>query len=271
MKKANKTIYLNIGGFNIKVNFKPAKNKYFQKKLISEIFNEYQGFILYKLPKIIDYSIDILDKQHHGIYVKKIDNKNIKFVYLSEEKENHSKTTTYYYIGITLFSHVVANVLEKLLSKHVGFFIHASAIKYDNNKAILFLGPAGAGKSTVITLLKDKYTPLADDTVILKKEGRTFYIYQTPFVEKNSWVIKRRGRYEIKRICFLKKSLSFKFDKIVEGDYITTNLLKQLVMDKKIVKNHMKFFLEFINKFNEFYTLHFGINRENILKLFSNI
>ncbi|MEO0185730.1 MAG: hypothetical protein ABIL20_08045, partial [candidate division WOR-3 bacterium] len=63
------------------------------------------------------------------------------------------------------------------------------------------------GKSTAMTLLSKKFLPVASDTVIIKKEKKEFYVYQTPFLEKDDWVKKDKKKYPLGKIFFLKKDI----------------------------------------------------------------
>lgn len=81
---------------------------------------------------------------------------------------------------------------EWLLADNKGFILRSSAANF-NEKAYLFLGKSGAGKFTIMKLLNGKYSALADDDVIVKKESYNYYLYQSPFLEKEWW-IKKGGK-----------------------------------------------------------------------------
>ena len=60
------------------------------------------------------------------------------------------------------------------------FFLHASAFKKDSG-AMMFTGPSGVGKSTIVNLAEE-YPKIADDKLMVKKEkdGR-YMVYTSPF------------------------------------------------------------------------------------------
>ena len=70
----------------------------------------------------------------------------------------------------------------------------------------------GAGKSTVIKLLRFHHPAQADDNVIIKKERITpYFFYQTPFIEKEWWV--NPSKYQINKIFFLRKARYTRIEK----------------------------------------------------------
>jgi len=56
---------------------------------------------------------------------------------------------------------------------------HGAALVKDGN-GYIFFGPSGSGKSTVTELSQD-CTVLGDDLIVIKKEGKQFRAYATPF------------------------------------------------------------------------------------------
>ena len=102
----------------------------------------------------------------------------------------HNTLTSYYHISISQFQFILRNVIQILLTENNGFILHASACVIDG-KASLFTGFSGAGKSTVIKLLKTKYPALADDTVIIQKKGETFFSLPNTHCRKG--VVDRKG------------------------------------------------------------------------------
>lgn len=66
-------------------------------------------------------------------------------------------------------------------AKSKGFLLHSSAIKKDG-KAYVFVGLAGAGKSTIarLAILKG-YTILNDEAPLILKRKNKFFVYSTPF------------------------------------------------------------------------------------------
>lgn len=83
--------------------------------------------------------------------------------------------------------------------------LHSSACLI-NGMAVIFTGTNNAGKSTIVKMLKDTFTPLCDDMSALKldKEGK-LYLYQVPYLEKNRY---KKGNiaYPVGNIYFLQKA-----------------------------------------------------------------
>lgn len=75
-------------------------------------------------------------------------------------------------------------LMINLLSRRQGIELHACAMVIDElGKGLLFTGISGAGKSTLTRLWQQHagVTILSDDRVILRKKGREFWIYGTPW------------------------------------------------------------------------------------------
>lgn len=86
--------------------------------------------------------------------------------------------------------------------------LHSAGI-IRNGKALLFLGPGMAGKTTVATLSKDSFI-LSDDQVMVQKVNDRFFAYSTPFGDKTDG----QAKAEIGGSFFLKKSKRFYIKKI---------------------------------------------------------
>ena len=89
-----------------------------------------------------------------------------------------------------------------------GFCLHASAVALEN-RAVLFSGPCGAGKSTHAGLWQQYFGPdraviINDDKPALRLLNSTFYIYGTPWSGKTSLNVNIRAPLEA--IVFLKQA-----------------------------------------------------------------
>lgn len=73
-------------------------------------------------------------------------------------------------------------IVYYLLIKQGGIFAHASGV-IDRRKGFLFVGPSGAGKSTLASLCQEEKDSvvLNDDQIIVRKNGRTFWLFGTPW------------------------------------------------------------------------------------------
>jgi hypothetical protein len=260
----SKTFYLNIAGFNIQIDLKPTQWQFAYEKFAAEIKNYYQGFLVNKKTRL-DYQIEIVETP---AFLTKIERGHHFFINIFN-KIPRKKIITYYQIGIFQFQIILREILVDLLSKNQGFIIHGSAVA-KNNKAIIFTGKNGAGKSTAMNLLHPEFTALADDTVIIRCENKKFYLYQTPFIEKNHWIEKKSGRYLINNIFFLKKALFFRITVIKSKNYLLNRLTKQFWSSQENYQSQFKVLLQFVNRFNKFYFLYFAKDRKELIRLLTS-
>ena len=119
-------------------------------------------------------------------------------------------------------------------------------------------------------LLNQKYPALTDDSVIIKKEAKKFFFYQSHLIEKEWWIKRNSDKYDIAKIFFIKKSKQFKIEKIENKEYILDNLFRQFyTQDKNHVQKQMKYLLEFVNEFDDFYNLYFVKDENKLIKILS--
>jgi len=260
-------IYLKIAGFTIKLDFYPRRKKSDQNPSFNKLFETIQtlfsGYITNSNPHV-DYTIE-LHRKHPIILTKQVEGKSFKFFHLCQDDKD--KTITFQHISISHFLILVKKIIHTLLVKNGGFIMHGSAVHF-NGKALVFVGRSGAGKSTAMSLLSDKYLALADDSVIIKKQKDIFFLYQTPFfVEKNKWIMRNKEGFEINSVFFLRKSQSFKKEKIFNKKNVALLLTRQMFTDKKDVKSQMKYLLEFVAQFNRFYFLYFAKDSQQLANL----
>jgi MoaA/NifB/PqqE/SkfB family radical SAM enzyme len=69
-------------------------------------------------------------------------------------------------------------LLARILADRQAFFVHASGIRLDGS-GLLFLGQSGAGKSTMLKLLRGQGEILCDDRMIVRKWPEGFRIHGT--------------------------------------------------------------------------------------------
>lgn len=97
----------------------------------------------------------------------------------------------------------------RYLLLHNGMMLHSSAVELDN-KAYLFSGPCGAGKSTHTKMWKNIFGESAqifnDDKPALRRMEDKWYTYGTPWCGKDG--INQNKKIPLVGICFLKKGLS---------------------------------------------------------------
>jgi len=69
-------------------------------------------------------------------------------------------------------------LLARVLADREGCYLHAGGVALEG-QGLLFVGHSEAGKSTMVTMLKDKAEILCDDRIIVRKEQEEFHIYGT--------------------------------------------------------------------------------------------
>lgn len=105
-------------------------------------------------------------------------------------------------------------LILNLLSRKQGVMLHACGIKFIN-KGLLFVGTSGAGKSTIARLWhknsEDKENSgsiivLNDDRVIIRKKGKRFWLFGTPWHGELNQCSPQRA--PIEKIFFLRHAQS---------------------------------------------------------------
>ena len=259
------TIYLNIAGFNIQINLKPTEWEFAKKLKEKEIKKYWAGFIISQ-PKKINYKINFVEKRYIDIIYKK--KKKRQYMSFFEEK-NNKEINTFYQISIFQFQVILRHIVNKLLAGK-GFILHGSASNI-NGRAFLFTGKNGAGKSTIMKLLKEKYPALADDTVIIKKENNRYFLYQTPFLEKEWWVKKSSQKLELGKVYFLKKERFVKEEIIKDKAFLFEKIISQFwTEDDEYVSKKSKLIYQFTRRFNKFYNFSLMKNKRKLLDFIQN-
>lgn len=260
MLKIKNLTFLNIAGFNIKINFESTEWKFALKLKENEINKFWKGFISIK-PGKIDFTINFIERSYLEVIYKKKEKK--QFMSLYEEK-NNKEINTFYQISIFQFQVILRLIINRLLTNN-GFILHGSASNI-NGRAFLFTGNNGAGKSTTMKLLKSYYPALADDTVIIKKENNDYYLYQTPFIEKEWWVKKNSQKLPLGKVYFLKKESFFKEEIIKEKGLLFEKIIKQFWTEEdEFISRKTKLIYKFTHNFNNFYYLYFAKNKRKLL------
>jgi len=269
MKKNFKDIiYLNIAGFVTKIVFFPTERFWLKNKFKNNLLTYYKGFIEKNFSGKATYHIEIKEKNFIKFFFKK-NNKNYLLNFYCLLSKN--KIETYYQIEFIQFRLILRDVIQNFLSENQGSIFHASG-NIINGGAFLFLAPSGGGKSTATTLLSDEFKSIASDTIIIRKEKVNYFVYQTPFLEKDIWVKKDKTKYPLFKIFFIKKSDFFRIERIFNKQKIINLILKQIFFNKRNQKNfkQIKFVLEFVSNFNNFYYLYFKKEKKGLINILKN-
>jgi|GEM_PF-2015352 len=144
----------------------------------------------------------------------------------------HYPTDGTYPLGGVSF--VLKAFLEHFLLKKQIILLHGSSY-IKNNGAYVFCGPSGVGKSTVINRV-DPNQVLSGDTAVIKKIGKKFYVYSSPF-DGNKHSILQYRRQELKKIFFLHQAKKNKFVELDKNkalpEVIKNDFLYQYLLNKK--------------------------------------
>lgn len=265
-KKKVEFIFLSISNFIIKINFCETEWAFIKKKVQILITTYYKNFIVSEQQKF-DFSINFIENKKLDIFQNSRNSYYIKFF----QEVTKKRISTFYYIDFLELQFVIGKVLESLLLDN-GFILHSSAINIEH-RAVLFLGQSGSGKSTIMKILSAKYPSLGDDSGIMKKEGRSYNFYCTPFIEKELWVHKTREGHPVGAIFFLVKSNINKITRL-KNKLLTTNLLfqcihnysKNTLLDSKTKLNNI---FVLLSNFDNIYYLFFKNNPSELLPFFT--
>lgn len=257
-----KLLVLKIADYKIKIVFGKLLNKIYPKLVLKELIN--YTFASFKTSSIGPISAELNIKDDDTITLAAKEDK--LYIHLSDIHSN-TKIETYYHISFNYFYLVLSELLNNLIRVN-GFLLHASSIKI-NNEAILFIAPSETGKSTIMKTLSSIFKPLGDDSAIIRKYKNKYYMYQTPFIEKEAWIKKNNERINIKKIYFIKQG----------KNTIASDISKEMVINK------MKFLspdrmqndeqmlasmVEFVNNsdINLFQELEVPLNKKKVIDFF---
>ena len=263
MKNDMDNLTLLIADFSIRLTFQNSAVPRLKNRFKVEIKDFFKDFISNKPDKESDFVIEITDNipDNRRKYTQVI--KGNKHYVLFYKKTGSKWITCFYQNSVFHFQIIVQNILYELLTKNKGFMVHASASKI-GNKAFLFLGQSGAGKSTSVALLKKVYSPLSDDFSIIIKIKDEYFFYQHPFREKNNIENKNFSRYLLGKVFFLEKSLYFKVEKINNENKTTEWMIKQLMSPNPSM---MRTLMQFCLEFNGYYKLSFVKEETGMINL----
>lgn len=231
-------MFITIAGFTIKLLFIPSAYPFQEEKLKKDINVFFKGFLDKKMGAKPHFTIEICDIPR-SFDTQSVNQKKHYVIFYEDVSSNRCRT--YYSIHIYQFQLMVQNIIHQLLTKNNGFLLHSSA-SLINDKAVLFLGKSGAGKSTSVNLLKDTFTPLADDMSVIRKVGAKYYFFQHPFRETNT--IKGKNSHPIKlgTVFLIVKKPYFSVNRRIKTEKKIQLIIQQLISPtKKMAGNALKF------------------------------
>ncbi|OGG16742.1 hypothetical protein A3D78_01440 [Candidatus Gottesmanbacteria bacterium RIFCSPHIGHO2_02_FULL_39_14] len=262
-------LYLRIAGFNFRIYFCYHQHEpeatLMVRKFQLQITNAYEGFRIEKISKI-DQKIEVHFRLP-VIYPTTISIKGSSLIFF-EEKENLIITSAH--LSLYQFSFLLLTLLQRLLSNNQGFILHTSA-SVINGRVCLFLAPSGGGKTTVIRLLRRKFTPLANDSVAVRWENKKYFIYQTPLLEDFKPKIKNTVRtYPLGKLFLLEKAQDIKIVSLKKSSGLIKKVFPQIRITNKINKEQLTLFLRFMEN-NNFFRLYFRKKESELLTFFKSL
>jgi len=249
------TMFFVIAGVSFNLSFEATEYPYERDILENEMRRIYSA--KKRVLSSVDWNIVISSSL---VFYKKYSHFYFTYCY----NIHGSTVATTYNIGPVQLIYLISALVRNSIHKKSAFLLHSSAV-IKNNKALLFIGPSGIGKSTVATLLKDKF---ADDLIAVKEEEQFYDAYTGPYMEKDITEKDLNG-YEIRAVYFLKRLNTFSIDKIIDKTEALQLLSSQLFTQKKYLKSQYKLLVKFVNNFDSFYHLSFLIDKEGFNKFIS--
>lgn len=173
-----------------------------------------------------DKLVFIANIYHHGIVLGE------KLIVCSK---NMKKIKVYFNVDILLdhFYLELMIAINTILAKNMtGVILHATGIMdIAMQRAYVFMGESGAGKSTIAKLIPQKssgYKVLSDDRVVVKKEEAGFYVYGTPWVSDTKQKLNEFGKLEY-------------FFFLYHGNHLYTEEENKISLKRKLISNIFDF------------------------------
>lgn len=140
------------------------------------------------------------------------------------------------FLNFAFFDFFFTHIFGLSLPSFNGFMLHASSVAKDG-KAYVFAGEAGSGKSTIVKLSRNCH-PLADDSTIVRRLRKKFFVFSSPFykkekIKKENLVFPLGGIYFLvksQRDCLTKLSPSLAIRKLIPHarPYLSDKFLKKV-------------------------------------------
>src|SRR3989344_2181225 len=118
-------LYVSIAGFTIRLRFGEIHYyDYPKRQLIHNIKHMYRGFFIPQTAvSSVDHTIFVFDNTTYRILGR---NKNTKEYIQYYHTISKTQTETWYHVSSFQFATVMKKVVDRLLSQHHGFVLHAS-------------------------------------------------------------------------------------------------------------------------------------------------
>ena len=251
-------VSLLIAGFPILLRFFPIRDYVYEKKLFKKNILKYlQGFRSTE-PLDKHTTINIIDREKYQI----VFNRKTSFAELAFYKNAHT-IEIQYQVSIAQFLMTLSNLITALLHQNSGLVLHASACIIDR-KAHVFIGQSGAGKSTIVRMLRKKYHILADDLLYLKKIKKDYVAYQTANIEKVRWISKTNESYPLGGIYLLRQATRTRIDTL-DTQIAFQKILSNTMFIPKQKASIINTLFNLTSTNPRTYLLHFNLDQQSVI------
>lgn len=259
-------INVEVAGYIIQLQFAETEYASINEWYIPTIKDIFNGFIIQYTPKKIDFTIQLVWNMRPSLVHREKENEYFAKIC---NFPSSVRMVTYYQNSINHFQLALWHALDRLLLKDNGFMVHAAASLVDR-KVHLFLGESGAGKSTASKLLKGKFEKIADDALIIKKNGGKYVCYQMPYLEKEGGFTKSSKKYLLGNIYFLKKAKIFNQMVFHNKNIALRLLLEQVYSNKKTYLKREAIVDAFVRNNQNIFYLKFANEKIGMINFFSD-
>lgn len=265
-----KIIHLSIAGFAFAIKFVEDKRFNREEYLYYFINRYFKGFIIkLKTGQKIDFTIILEPRLASEVIVRGGDKGVQQTFLLLFEESNKRKIKSFLDIGVLQLQLILRKALQVLLAEGNGFVLHGSAVGM-GNKAIMFTGKSGAGKSTIAAKLRKIAITLADDMVIIRKIRNKWFLFQTPFFEKSYWFARSKTPYDLKYLFFVRQSQKYVINLREKNSEVLQSLMGQLFTEAQDQNSQLKALREFINSQIKIGDVHTGLNEKKVVELITS-
>lgn len=253
-----KSVSIYLSYFDYIIEFiVPQSGLKWQEQIISLFRKNFTGYITFKpKKKPVNRKILFTGTKHAPL------SSSDSFVYVAPLAGMLLKRKVF---GLLLREIIITSLLD-LTKTNAGVCLHASSV-VRNDKAILFIGKSGSGKSTICGQLSPEYAQLTDDVTFLVYKKGSWWTCQLPLFEKKVPLRIRNNssHYKVDKLCFLEQSLSNEIIKIGDG----TDVLPAIIENTFYIDSPLQFsILDLLTSKIPLYRIRFKMGR-TIGKLFA--
>lgn len=216
---------------------------------------------------LIEIQVDEKEERCGFFYSKKKDSTVARYIVPSDAE-------------FSIFKFSLSKFIQSMVIDKDIVFLHGSSF-FKKNKAYVFCGPSGIGKSTLIRQTK-KNDILSDDIAVLKKINKKFYLYTSPFDKATNgftdikkvalesvYFLDRGDKVKIKKLSFEESfeslifNTNFFYSKLHNKKLNTSTVQKRSSGIRNIKKKSMKIYSLLINLTTNYPCLKLELPKKN--------